>query len=318
MDSSGPLKSPILRQLYCDRGDGLPEVNATVYRGAVERKILCNSVDDHSELRFLLWIGGEPRRSANRHFDGGRKSGLCTAVAPRDRRATARRSRPLAGKIWASCAAKFWPCIRAVKRAGCSCISLRSVSCASRHLPFAQLTPTRSGARAGKVYLVGAGPGDPDLLTVKALRLIQSADVVLHDDLVTQAILDLAPRNAEVVNVGKRCGVKSITQEEINALMIEQARAGRTVVRLKSGDPLIFGRAAEEIAALAEAELPLRLFLEFRRLLLLQRPFGARSPIATAASNVIFSTGHHAQSQNHAPQPALKMLRAWFICRGAT
>ena len=106
------------------------------------------------------------------------------------------------------------------------------------------------------VYLVGAGPGDPELLTVKALRLIESADVILHDDLVPQAILDLAATGAEVVNVGKRCGAKAITQEEINELMIAHARAGRSVVRLKSGDPLLFGRAAEEIAALAEAGVP--------------------------------------------------------------
>ena len=107
----------------------------------------------------------------------------------------------------------------------------------------------RNSATPGTVYLVGAGPGDPDLLTVKALRLIESADVILHDDLVPQAILALAPQ-AEVVNVGKRCGKKSITQEEINALMIDHAQAGRTVVRLKSGDPLLFGRAAEEMSAL--------------------------------------------------------------------
>ena len=109
----------------------------------------------------------------------------------------------------------------------------------------------------GKVYLVGAGPGDPDLLTVKAVRLIRSADVILHDDLVPQAILDYASPSAEIVNVGKRCGTKTITQEEINALMIEHARENRSVVRLKSGDPLIFGRAAEEMDALAEAGIRL-------------------------------------------------------------
>ena len=79
--------------------------------------------------------------------------------------------------------------------------------------------------KQARVYLVGAGPGDPDLLTVKAVRLIESADVILHDDLVPQAILDLASPSAEIVNVGKRCGTKTITQEEINALMIEHARA---------------------------------------------------------------------------------------------
>jgi len=102
----------------------------------------------------------------------------------------------------------------------------------------------------GKVYLVGAGPGDPDLLTVKALRLLQTADVVLHDDLVSPEILRLIPRSAKIQNVGKRCGKKLLQQEEINFLMIGFADSGRQIVRLKSGDPMIFGRAGEEIEAL--------------------------------------------------------------------
>jgi uroporphyrin-III C-methyltransferase len=105
----------------------------------------------------------------------------------------------------------------------------------------------------GKVYLVGAGPGDPDLLTVKGLRLLQTADVVLHDDLVASKILRLIPASATAQNVGKRCGKKTLQQEEINFLMIGFADAGRQVVRLKSGDPMIFGRAGEEIEALRRA-----------------------------------------------------------------
>jgi uroporphyrin-III C-methyltransferase len=105
----------------------------------------------------------------------------------------------------------------------------------------------------GKVYLVGAGPGDPDLLTVKAQRLLRTAQVVLHDDLVSPEILRLAPSSAELRNVGKRSGKKKITQEEINFLMIALAESGRRVVRLKSGDPLIFGRLGEEVDALRKA-----------------------------------------------------------------
>jgi uroporphyrin-III C-methyltransferase len=107
----------------------------------------------------------------------------------------------------------------------------------------------------GKVYLVGAGPGDPELLTVKALRLLRTADVVLHDDLVTPQILQLISPTAEVQNVGKRCGSKTIRQEEINFLMVTRAASGLRVVRLKSGDPLIFGRAGEEIEALRQSNL---------------------------------------------------------------
>ncbi|HTT19664.1 MAG TPA: SAM-dependent methyltransferase, partial [Candidatus Sulfotelmatobacter sp.] len=108
----------------------------------------------------------------------------------------------------------------------------------------------------GKVYLVGAGPGDPELLTVKAHALLRAADVIFHDDLVPPAILALASPHAMAVNVGKRYGMKSITQEEINRLMIGSAQRGLRVVRLKSGDPGIFGRLAEERDALEAAGVP--------------------------------------------------------------
>jgi len=108
----------------------------------------------------------------------------------------------------------------------------------------------------GKVYLVGAGPGDPELLTVRAVRLLESADAVLYDDLVSAEIVNLIPARAQRHNVGKRCGKKKILQQEINFLMIALADAGLRVVRLKSGDPLIFGRAGEEIESLRRAGIP--------------------------------------------------------------
>jgi uroporphyrin-III C-methyltransferase len=105
----------------------------------------------------------------------------------------------------------------------------------------------------GKVYLVGAGPGDPELLTVKAARLIAAADVILHDDLVGPEILTMAAPEAEIQNVGKRAGGKHFPQAEINSLLIAHARNGKRVVRLKGGDPLLFGRAGEEMEALSAA-----------------------------------------------------------------
>jgi uroporphyrin-III C-methyltransferase len=105
----------------------------------------------------------------------------------------------------------------------------------------------------GKVYLVGGGPGDPDLLTVKAVRTLGFADVVLHDALVSAEVLALVAPKAQVINVGKRCGKKSISQEEINHLLVGYATVGKTVIRLKSGDPSIFGRAGEELDSLREA-----------------------------------------------------------------
>ena len=105
----------------------------------------------------------------------------------------------------------------------------------------------------GKVFLIGAGPGDPGLLTVKALKRLQAADVVLHDDLVGREILSLVNKSAHVRSVGKRCGQKGRTQKEINALLVAFASFGLNVVRLKGGDPSIFGRSGEEMSALHTA-----------------------------------------------------------------
>ncbi len=146
----------------------------------------------------------------------------------------------------------------------------------------------------GTVYLVGAGPGDPELLTVKAVRLLQSADVIFHDDLVPAEVLALAHRHALVTSVGKRCGRPRITQAGIHTLLVESARAGQSVVRLKSGDPLVFGRAGEEIAALRSAGVPFAVVPGVTAALAagasLQLPLTDRA----SASKLIFLTGHHA------------------------
>lgn len=107
--------------------------------------------------------------------------------------------------------------------------------------------------RKGKVYLMGAGPGNPELLTLQAAQILKSAEVVLHDHLVPQEILDLVPAWTQVRNVGKRCGQAGISQDQIHSLLIAAAREGKQVVRLKGGDPLLFGRVGEEMEALAHA-----------------------------------------------------------------
>ena len=106
-----------------------------------------------------------------------------------------------------------------------------------------------------KVFLLGAGPGDPELLTIKALRILQSANVVLHDSLIGPEILNLIPPTAERIDVGKRAGFRLLTQSDINSLLLSNAAKHKIVVRLKGGDPLLFGRAAEEIQALREANI---------------------------------------------------------------
>ena len=107
----------------------------------------------------------------------------------------------------------------------------------------------------GKVFLIGAGPGDPELLTVKAARLLSCANVVLHDSLVSPEVLARISSGAEVVDVGKRCGRKLLTQDEINSLLVSYAPSHEVVVRLKGGDPSIFGRAGEELETLRRAKV---------------------------------------------------------------
>ena len=114
----------------------------------------------------------------------------------------------------------------------------------------------RSPTMTGSVVLVGAGPGDPGLLTLRGLRALNEADVILHDRLVSPEVLALARRDAERVEVGKEAGRHHVSQERIHALMIAFARAGRRVVRLKGGDPFVFGRGGEELEALREAGVP--------------------------------------------------------------
>jgi uroporphyrin-III C-methyltransferase len=110
-------------------------------------------------------------------------------------------------------------------------------------------------ASVGKIYIVGAGPGDPDLLTVKAMRVLQAADVVVYDKLVGRGVLDLARADAEMIFVGKTRGNHSVPQDEISALLVRKAQAGFVVVRLKGGDPFIFGRGGEELEVAQAADV---------------------------------------------------------------
>lgn len=144
----------------------------------------------------------------------------------------------------------------------------------------------------GKVFLVGAGPGDPELLTLRAARLLRQADVVLHDALVTQAILDLVGPGAKVIDVGKRCGQKLLTQDDINAFLISFAASAEVVVRLKSGDPGILGRAGEEIEALLSAGVSFEIVPGITSAIAGAAAAGISLTDRRFASSVVFATAH--------------------------
>ena len=292
---------------------GDPAVNAEVYREAVARNILCNSVDDipncdfffgsvvsRGKLQIAISTAGESPALAQRlrrEIDEQLPADLgpwLEELGQLRREVLATHPRGEERRLLLHQLAHRQLCA--------------SEHCSTRQMVRAPLAPKgrEASVTPGHVYLVGAGPGDPDLLTVKAMRLIQAADVLLHDDLVPQAVIDLASQAGEVISVGKRCGVKSITQDEINALMIQHARAGRSVVRLKSGDPLLFGRAAEEMAALTEAGVSFEVVPGISAAFAAAAAIGCSLTSRDSASNLIFSTGHHAQSHNRAPLPALE------------
>ncbi|MBN9280257.1 MAG: uroporphyrinogen-III C-methyltransferase, partial [Hyphomicrobium sp.] len=151
---------------------------------------------------------------------------------------------------------------------------------------------TRSQTRAGRVTLVGAGPGNAELLTLKAVRALQAADVILYDDLVSDEVLELARREAKRLLVGKRGGRESCRQEDINTLMVKLARQGRRVVRLKSGDPMIFGRAGEEMAQLEQAGIPFEVVPGITAASAMAAALGVSLTHRDHAHSVRFVTGH--------------------------
>jgi uroporphyrin-III C-methyltransferase len=156
----------------------------------------------------------------------------------------------------------------------------------------APLDANEKGKAMEKVFLVGAGPGDPDLLTVRAARLLRQADVVLHDALVSPAILALTRPDAQVINIGKRCRQKLLTQEEINSLLLFHASKADVVIRLKGGDPAIFARTAEEIDALMQAGIEFEIVPGITAALAGAAAAGISLTDRNVASSVVFATAH--------------------------
>jgi len=166
---------------------------------------------------------------------------------------------------------------------------------------------------SGKVYLVGAGPGDPGLLTVRAAELLARADVIAIDALVSDAIAGLANRDAEIVYVGKRAGKHSLPQEQINQLLIDEARKGKMVVRLKGGDPFVFGRGGEEAEDLVVAGIPFEIVPGISSAL--AGPAYAGIPVThrSYSTSLTLVTGHEADSSTGIKWAALAQLDGTIV-----
>ncbi len=164
------------------------------------------------------------------------------------------------------------------------------LSDARRHATVLMMNGGRT--QEGRVFLVGAGPGAEDLLTLRAHRLLMEADVIIYDALVPQAVVDMGRRDAERLSVGERKGCHSKSQDEINNLLVALGRDGKRVVRLKSGDPLVFGRAAEEMAALREAGVAYEIVPGITSAFAAAADFELSLTARGVASSLVFTTGH--------------------------
>ena len=162
--------------------------------------------------------------------------------------------------------------------------------------PIDALPPAHEQPSYGKVFLVGAGPGDPELITLKGLRSLRKADVVVYDRLICPDLLDEAPSQARRVFAGKASGHHSMKQEEINALLIMYARRGCKVVRLKGGDPFVFGRGGEEALALAQAGIPFEVVPGVSSAIAVPAYAGIPVTQRGLVSSVTIVTGHEQQS----------------------
>jgi len=281
----------------------LPIVNSTVFQAAETRGILCNAVDDISNCHF--YYGSIVQRGDLQIAVS--TNGKSPALAQRlSKELEQQYSADYAD--WLDSLGQAREQLRAASDPKENFEKNKAIlhSLASREMfsRFVRIKARQAAEKSspsrkpGTVYLVGAGPGDPELLTLKAARLLECADIVLHDSLVSAEILALISPRAEITDVGKRAGRKLLTQDEINSLLVSYAQNRTTVVRLKGGDPSMFGRAAEELEALRRANIPCEIVPGISAALGAAAAAGISLTDRRVASQVLFST--FSRSPEHA------------------
>lgn len=287
-------------------------LNARVYAAAEQRQILVNVVDDQSQCSVIfpsivdrspiivaISSGGTAPVLA-RMLREKLESLLPAFIGPMADIAGAWRDRVKQHIPTIDGRRRFWE--RALNGRFANLVAQGQREKAQEALQQALTQPAEHG---GEVALVGAGPGDSGLMTLRGLQLIQQADVVLYDHLVSDDILELVRRDAKSIAVGKRCGLHSMPQEEINRLLIEHARQGKRVVRLKGGDPFIFGRGGEELQALAAAGIPFQVVPGVTAAAGAAAYAGIPLTHRDHAQSVTFITGHPQSAGHPLDWPAL-------------
>lgn len=243
---------------------GVPSVERAVFDAASEAGIFCNGVDDIANCSYITPAIVDRGSIVVAISSGGSAPVLARKVREQIEALLPARLGDLAAlaKHWRSRVAttlstllerrRFW------ERVFDGPIATRALSGDIRgaEVELNQLLQTSHTTRSGEAWLVGAGPGDPGLLTIRALQILQQADVILHDRLVSDEVLTLARRDSDLISVGKTPGCVANSQEEINELLVSLVASGKRVCRLKGGDPFVFGRGGEEAQALADAGLP--------------------------------------------------------------
>lgn len=273
----------------------IASVNAAVFQAAETAGILCNAVDDISNCHF--YYGSIVQRGDLQIAIS--TNGKSPALAQRLRKELEQQY-PAEYSPWLDSLGEAREKLRATSGPKENFEQNRAIlhRLASQEMfsRFVRSQARNSSAEKsgrntpGTVYLVGAGPGDPELLTVKAMRLLAVADIVLHDSLVSAEILALISPRAEIIDVGKRAGRKLLTQDEINSLLVSYAQNRTTVVRLKGGDPSMFGRAGEELEALRRADIPYEVVPGISAALGAAGAAGISLTDRRVASQVLFST----------------------------